>query len=301
MNRKNPLKDRLLSGAFTITAEVVPPLAGSPAPLLARVEPLRGRVTAVNVTDGAGAKTSMSSLAAAAILAANGFEPVLQLTCRDRNRIALAADLVGAAALGIVNILPLFGDDPTHGDQPEATSVHDFNTQELIRLARTMRDDGTLPSGRHIEAAPDFFIGAADVPRDLSRVKAPPRLLEKIDAGAEFVQTQFCFDLDLIRAYVDGLDRHGLLERTPILIGLGPISSARSARWMRENLWGTAIPDAVIQRIADAPDETDAGRAVCLELMQALHEMPGVAGVHLMAPRDDAACVAAMIADSGLQ
>jgi len=122
-----------------------------------------------------------------------------------------------------------------------------------------------------------------------------------VDAGAEFVQTQFCFDLDLIRAYVDGLDRYGLLERTRILIGLGPISSARSARWMRENLWGTAIPDAVIQRIADAPDETDAGRAVCMELMQALHDLPGVAGVHLMAPRDDAAYVAAMIADSGLQ
>ncbi|MGH8629288.1 MAG: methylenetetrahydrofolate reductase, partial [Burkholderiales bacterium] len=277
-HNKSVLKSRLAGGQFTITAEIVPPLAADPEPLLRRAAPLKGIVAAVNVTDGAGAKTTMSSLAAAAILAANHFEPVLQMTCRDRNRIALAGDLLGAAALGIVNLLPLFGDDPTHGDQPEATSVHDLNTLALIRLAKTLRDDSALPSGRRIEAAPQFFIGAADVLQDPRPEKGFKSLVDKIEAGAEFVQTQFCFDLDLIRRYIEGLDSRGLLEQVRILIGVGPISSARSGQWMRENLWGTAIPDAVIKRIADAEDEAQAGRTVCLELMQALHELPGAAG-----------------------
>lgn len=294
------LETALNSGAFCITAEIVPPLSADPRTLLDRAAPLHGLVTAINVTDGAGAKTTVSSVAAAAILRQNGIEPVLQLTCRDRNRIALAADLLGAAALGVTNLLPLFGDDPKHGDQPDAKPVHDLDTLGLIRLARDMRDRGILPSGRHIENSPNFYIGAADVPRELRPGGPAPALAAKVEAGARFVQTQLCFDLELLRRYLDGLDRCKLLGSVKVLPGLGPIASLRSAQWMKQNLWGTAIPNPILQRLADARSQRDEGRRICVELIDAVRELPGIAGVHVMAPGGSTADIAALIRDSGL-
>lgn len=292
------LQSALAESTFCVTAELVPPTTTDPGAVLARVEALRHHVHAINVTDGAGAKTTMSSLAAAAILAQSGMEPVLQITCRDRNRIALAGDLIGAAALGIHNLLPLFGDDPTHGDQPEATSVHDLNTLGLIRLACNMRDEGKLPSGRPIEPPPAFFIGAADVPRVPEN--KPPGLLAKVEAGARFVQTQFCFDLDLIRRYLEGLDKWGVLDKVGILIGIGPLNSLKSARWMQQNLWGTAIPDTLLSRLSSAPDQAAEGHRICIELIHALRDLDGIAGVHLMAPGRDATEVAALLSECGV-
>jgi methylenetetrahydrofolate reductase (NADPH) len=289
------LRDRLRAGRFCFTAELVPPLSADPKAVLDLVAPLRGLVSAVNVTDGAGAKTTMSSLAAAAILAREGIEPVLQLTCRDRNRIALAADLVGAAALGICNLLPLFGDDPQKGDQPEAMPVRDLNTPALIALARGMRDGGTLPTGRKIEPPPDFFIGAADVPAEHDPAGAPPSLAAKLDAGAEFVQTQLCFDAGLARRYVASLDRLGLLSRVKILVGLGPIASLKSALWMKQNLFGVAMPETVLKRLEGARDQQAEGRRICIELVHELRGIPGVAGVHLMAPARPIADVASLV------
>jgi methylenetetrahydrofolate reductase (NADPH) len=279
----------LLHGEFAVTAEIVPPLSSDPAALLDKAMPLKGQVDALNVTDGAGARSHMSSLVAAGLLAREGIEPVLQFTCRDRNRIALQSDVLGAGALGIHNILVLGGDDPKAGDQPDAKPVFDLGTTELIALMRQMSEDGTIPGGRTIAAPPRLFLGAADSPFDPPADWKPERLGAKADAGARFVQTQFCYDVDIVRRYIARLDDAGLTKKLFILLGTGPIASAKSARWMRENLWGVIIPDAMIARLEGAADERAEGRAICVEFIQQVREIDGVAGVHVMAIRQDEA------------
>ena len=276
------LQTRLRSGQFVVTAEITPPVSTDPAEFLRRALPLKGLATAINVTDGAGAKVHLSSLTAAHFLVQSGLEPIFQMTCRDRNRIALQGDLLGAAALGIHNILVLAGDDPKAGDQPEAKPVFDLNTRELIATARCMRDESRLPSGTEIERAPELFIGAADVPTDPKPGWTPAGLLAKAQAGADFVQTQFCMDIGLVRRYAARLREAGL--NLPVLIGIAPIPSARSARWMREKLFGTVVPDSIIERLERAPDPRLEGRKICVELLRELAETPGVAGAHVMAP-----------------
>jgi methylenetetrahydrofolate reductase (NADPH) len=269
---------------FVITAEIVPPLSGDKEALLAEARLIGAGAHALNVTDAAAGRTTMSSFAAAAILAEAGFEPVLQVTCRDRNRIALAGDLLGASAQGVHNLLILRGDDPKGGDQPEAKPVFDLESADVMRMARGMRDDGELPSGRQIKPPPHFFIGGADVPRMPDEKWSSDSLRRKIDAGADFVQTQFCFDLDVARGYIGRLRDEGITERLAVIIGVGPIRSAKSARWMNENLFGVHVPDAVIRRLEQAGDEKAEGRRVCAELIAGLREIPGVAGAHMMAP-----------------
>ena len=286
------LENKIRRREFVITAEIVPPLSASGAKLLAEAQLLREGVDAINVTDAASGRTTMSSFAAAALLAANGFEPILQVTCRDRNRIALAGDLLGAAAHGVQNLLILKGDDPSGGDQPTAKPVFDLDTVGLMTMARDMSRNGTLPSDRKIEPPPAFFIGGADVPRvPDENWKAAP-LLSKADAGAGFIQTQFCFDLDLARSYIDRLQREGITERLGVIIGVGPIRSGKSARWMNENLFGVHVPDAVIQRLDGAADAPAEGRRICVELIAGLREIPGVAGAHIMAPAQSAIAIA---------
>jgi methylenetetrahydrofolate reductase (NADPH) len=274
----------LLDGHFAITAEIAPPVAGSKDQLLAKGRALKALTDAVNVTDGASAKVAMSSLAAAAILAAEGIEPVLQCTCRDRNRIALQSDLLGAAALGIHNVLILTGDDPKAGDQPDAKPVFDLKSQDVIRIAAGMRDKGKLPSGRHIDAPPRFFIGCADVPTDPKAGWKPDALRLKAESGAQFVQTQLNWDLALIKRWMARIVDAGLADRMFVLIGIGPLASARSARWMRDNLFGVNVPDAIIERLEKATDPKREGVLICAEMMQSLAEVKGVTGVHLMAP-----------------
>jgi methylenetetrahydrofolate reductase (NADPH) len=289
------LETKISAGRFVITAEIVPPLSAAAGRLLAEAQLLQGKVDAINVTDAAAGKTSMSSFAAAAILAANGHEPILQVTCRDRNRIALAGDLIGAAAQGIQNLLILKGDDPKGGDQPDAKPVFDYESGQLLALARDLRDKGTLPSGRKVEPAAQFFIGAADVPRRPdANWKAGP-LLAKIEAGADFVQTQFCFDLDVCRAYIERLRSEGIIERLAVIIGVGPIRSAKSARWMNENLFGVNVPEATIRRLDGAKDQAAEGRAICAELIAGLREIPGVAGAHVMAPAQGPEAIAQVL------
>jgi methylenetetrahydrofolate reductase (NADPH) len=255
-------------------------------------------VDAINVTDAAAGQTSMSSFAAAAILAAHGHEPILQVTCRDRNRIALAGDLIGAAAQGVHNLLMLKGDDPKGGDQPDAKPVFDYESGQLLALARDLRDKGELPSGRKVDPAPQFFIGGADVPRRPDANWKPGPLLAKIENGADFVQTQFCFDLDVCRAYIEGLRAEGIVERLAVIIGVGPIRSAKSARWMNENLFGVHVPDATIQRLEGAKDQAAEGRAICAELIAGLREIPGVAGAHVMAPAQGPEAIAQVLSQA---
>jgi len=274
----------LADGKFVVTAEVTPPVSADPNDLIAKAAPLRGLVEAVNVTDGPRAMVHMSALAAAGILAAEGFEPIVQMTCRDRNRIALASDLLGAAALGVRNLLVLSGDRPDSDEVPPPKPVFDMESAELIALAATMRDTGMLPGGRRIATPPALFIGAADSPVDPPAGWRPDGLLRKIEAGARFVQTQFCFDIGVIERYIGALAAHGVTGRASVLIGLGPLRSARAARWMRENLWGVIIPDSLIARLEGAADEAREGTAICAELIERLRGMDGVAGVHLMSP-----------------
>lgn len=298
-NILNNLEKSLDEGKFCYTAELVPPLAASAARLLEEADMLRGRVEAINVTDGAAARTAMSSVAAATLLAANNIEPVLQLTCRDRNRIALCADLVGCAAFGVSNLLLLTGDDPANGDQPEAKAVHDINSTALMAIARDMSAQGVLPNGREIDPPPHFHIGSADVPQRHSGAQAHPALVKKIDAGARFIQTQLCYDIDLVEAYIGKIGEWGLLDRVKILIGLGPVASARSARWMRDNLWGVAMPDPLIQRLDDSPDPKQEGRRICIELIERMQALEGIAGIHLMAPGQSAESIASLLSELG--
>ena len=295
----NQLEKSLVEGKFCFTAELVPTLTTNLDSILEEVSPLVRLVEAINITDGAAAKTTMSSFAAATILATNNIEPVLQLTCRDRNRIALCADLIGAAAFGISNLLPLTGDDPANGDQPDAKAVHDINSAELISLASDMSEKGILPNDREIDSPPHFHIGCADVPQRLKEEDHHPALVKKIDSGASFVQTQLCYDIDLMKAYISDLGERGILDKVKILIGLGPIASAKSALWMKKNLWGVSIPDALIQRLEDSSEAKQEGRRICLELIEQMQTMDGISGAHLMAPGQSVKAIASLLSDLG--
>ncbi len=278
------LKTAIENGDFIITAEITPKLTTSADELLQQALPLKDKVVAVNVTDGAGARVTMSSLAASSILARNGIEPILQMTCRDRNRIAIAADLIGAAALGIENVLVLTGDNPGAGDEPNAKGVFDFTAIEIMQLARQMTEDGTIGSGRELLQRPAFNIGGVDAPFDPPADWRPDKLAARAGAGMQFIQTQFCYEPEVTQRYVERLAEHGLLDKSALIIGVGPIASLRSANWMDENLFGVSIPKSVMQRLQDADDEAAEGHQICVELIERYKDMPGVAGVHIMAP-----------------
>ncbi len=283
------LAQRLAAGRFVMTAEVVPPVSCDGADLLAKALPLRGLADAVNVTDGAGARAHMSATAAAGLLVAAGIEPILQLTCRDRNRIALQGELMGAAALGVRNLLLLRGDDPTAGDQPDAKPVFDLDSRALTEIARSIRDDGKLPHGAKVAGAAPFFIGAADSPVDPKPGWQPDSLKAKVAAGMQFVQTQFCMDTGVVRRYVARLAEAGLGSGLYLIVGVNPLRSAKSAAWMRSHLFGTIIPDAMVARMEAAVDPAAEGRRICVETIEELSRIPGVAGAHIMAPGNDAA------------
>jgi methylenetetrahydrofolate reductase (NADPH) len=291
------LQARLRSGQFVITAEITPPVSTDPAEFLRRAMPLKGLAAAVNVTDGAGAKVHLSSLATAHFLVQSGIEPIFQMTCRDRNRLALQGDLLGAVSLGIHNVLVLGGDDPKAGDQPEAKAVYDLDSRGLLATAHAMRSQGKLPSGTAIDGSVRLVLGAADLPVDPKPGWEPKGLKAKIEAGADFVQTQFCMDTGVVRRYTERLREAGV--SIPILIGVAPIPSARSARWMKEKLFGTIIPDAFIDRLERASDAKAEGRRICVEVLRELADIPGVAGAHVMAPMNFAE-IPAVITESGV-
>ena len=276
------LQSRLRAGEFVVTAEITPPVSTDPAEFLKRALPLKGLVTAINVTDGAGAKVHLSSLAAAHFLVQSGIEPIFQMTCRDRNRLALQGDILGAAALGIHNMLILGGDDPKVGDQPEAKAVHDLDSRGLLAMVSAMRSTHKLPPGTEIQGRLELVLGVADIPTDPAPDWKPAGLQAKAAAGADFVQTQFCMDIEVVKRYSRRLRESGVT--LPVLIGIAPIPSAKSARWMREKLFGTRIPDAIVERLEKAQDAKAEGLKICVELLQQLAEIPGVGGAHVMAP-----------------
>ena len=287
--RDKNFQELLTAGLFVVTAETSPPVSSDATAVVKKVKPIQGFADAVNVTDGAGAKSHMSSLAAAALLVANGLEPILQMTVRDRNRLALQNDLLGAGALGIKNILCLTGDNVGSGDQPEAKMVMDLDSRGLMRVARDIKKDSVLPSGRSVTNPPQLFIGAADTPGDPETGWEFGPIRAKIEAGASFFQTQFCFDIELVKRYIQRLESEGLLEEASFLIGIGPIASAKSALWMNKNLFGVDIPEALIKRIQGSKDQRAEGKKICIETLEQLQAVKGVAGAHLMGPNSEEA------------
>lgn len=288
---------KLRAGHFVITAEIAPPLSSDRQHLLERAMPLARLADAVNITDGASARVHMSAVTAAGILVQHGIEPILQFTCRDRNRIALQSDLLGAAALGVRNLLLLTGDDPRAGDQPDAKPVFDLDSRALIETAVAIRDKNELPSGRKVAGRADFFVGVADTPLDPPGDWAPISLRNKIAAGAQFAQTQFCMDPGIAGRYVKRLAEEGITERLFMLIGIAPLASARSALWIREHLPGSIIPDPLIDRLARAGDPMAEGKRICVDLLHELSGIAGVSGAHIMAPRNQGV-IAEVIAES---
>ena len=290
----NPFRRSLETGHFAITAEITPPRGATLEPLKQSVDHLRSVVCAINLTDGAGARVRMSSLAASICVRQLGVEPILQMTCRDRNRIAIQSDLLGAAAFGIRNVLVLSGDRVDAGDEGAARAVFDLDSRELIAAIHGMSTDGVTLSGSELAGKPQFFAGAADIPVDPDGGWSPGALEAKRAAGARFIQMQYCFDMDLLRRYFARLREYGLTEHLYFLVGLGPLRSADSARWMRDNLWGTIMPDGVIRRLAAARDPRHEGISICAELIREAREIDGIAGAHLMAPGQHQAIVEAV-------
>jgi methylenetetrahydrofolate reductase (NADPH) len=283
------LQDKLRAKRFVITAEVTPPVTADRGEFLTKALPLKGLADAVNITDGAGARPHLGAVTAAALLVEAGIEPILQLTCRDRNRIALQSDLLSAAASGVRNLLMIRGDDPSAGDQPDTKPVFDLDPRQLLETARRLRDTGELPSGRKVSGAISFFLGGADNPIDPKPGWEPRGLQAKIDAGAQFVQTQFCMDAGVVRRYVARLSEHGITAKISLIIGIAPLRSAKSARWIKEKLFGAIIPDALVARMEAASDPLAEGRRIALDLVRDLADIPQVSGVHIMAPGNDAA------------
>lgn len=269
------------SRRFCVTSEVVPPRSGSSEPVERQARELVGYADAVNVTDNPTASAHMSPVAGAGIVAGAGLEPTVQLTVRDRNRLALAGDLMGAWALGARNVLCLTGDPLAIGDEPDATFVGDIGLLELVSLVANLRERGRLPSGAEVADPPRYFVGVADTP--LVERYDPARLEVKLDAGAMFVMTQIAYAVDRIAAWAEVVRPRGVFERATVLVGVAPLRSAKQARYMDRHLPGVHVPDDLFRALVDAGPEAEAlGTAQCVEVVTALQKISGIAGVHVM-------------------
>jgi methylenetetrahydrofolate reductase (NADPH) len=291
MNKTNPLQPRshlesiLASGQFAVAAELSPPHGVDLEMIAKEAQTLRDYADAVNVTDNQAASVRMASIPVSAILAQQGLEPVGQMTCRDRNRLAIQADLLGAAALGIRNILCISGDHGRWGDHPQAKNVYDIDSTQLIRMVRNMVVNGCLDNGRKIHPAPNFFIGAAANPFAPPHDYRPHRLAKKVAAGAQFIQTQLIFNIDRFRTYMARVRDLGLEEKVYILSGVGPLKSARMAQFMATKIAGMDVPESIQERMRKTPKAAQPaeGIRICGEIIEQVREIPGVAGVHVMA------------------
>ena len=273
----------LRSGKFVVTAEVTPPDSADSNDVLKAAQVLGRYADALNVTDGSGANCHISSVAACAILSQAGYEVIFQMSCRDRNRIAMQAELLGASALGLHNVLCLTGDDVTVGDHPQAKRVFDFDSIQLLQTARIMQDEGIFLSGRKLSAKPSFFLGGADNPFVEPFDFRPLRLAKKIEAGAEFFQSQYCFDVERLKIHMQKICDLGLQDKSFILIGVGPLRSEKTVEFLRTKVPGVYVPDAVVERMRKAQDKRAEGKKICIEIIQQVREIKGVAGIHMMA------------------
>lgn len=283
------LEKLLKAGEFTVTTELSPPDSSNPEDVFERARVFDGFVDAINATDGSGANCHMSSVAVCSLLRSKGYSTCLQVSCRDRNRIAIQGDVLGAAALGCASILCLTGDGVQTGDHPQAKPVFDLESITLLAMLRKMRDESRFQSGREISTPPRLFLGAAANPFAPPYDFRPQRLAKKIEAGAQFVQTQYCYNVDRLKQYMERVRDMGLHEKVFILVGVGPLASARAAEWIRKNVPGVEIPDAVIKRLSGSENQREEGKRLCVEIIQQVREIEGVHGVHLMAYRQEEA------------
>ncbi len=289
MKSGSRLERVLRAGLFAVTAELNPPDSADPQAVYENALVLAEVTDAINATDAAGANCHMSSLGICALLKRAGYEAVFQVSCRDRNRIAIQGDLLGAAAMGVRNVLCLTGDDVSVGDQPGAKPVFDLDSIQLLRIARTMRDAGVFLSGRKLDVPPRLFLGAAANPFAPPFDWRPHRLAKKIAAGADFIQTQYCFDVPRLKTYMQQACDMGLHEQVFILVGVGPLRSAKAAEFLRTRVPGVVIPDEIVGRLHKTPKnkQQEEGKQICIEIIQQVRQITGVAGVHVMAFRQE--------------
>ena len=278
----NNFEKKLKSKEFVFTAETSPPDSTVRSDITDRILCLKNLADAINVTDGASAKSHLSSLVVSSIIKDIEIEPILQLTTRDRNRIAIQSDLLGAWTLNIQNILCIYGDQVETGDQPETKEVRDLDTLGVINTANYFKQEKKFPSGRSIKSAPEFFIGGADTPFEIDDKFDCANLIKKIEQGVNFFQTQYAFDAQILKKYMDRLKKFNITKKAYYLVGLGVIKSAKSAKWMNKNLFGINIPDSIIQRLENSTNERKEGIKICIELIEKYQEIEGVHGIHLM-------------------
>lgn len=294
------LEKVLESGGFAVTGELGPPKGADADAIIRKANILKGHVDAVNITDNQTAISRMASMAAAKIVLDQGLEPIMQMTCRDRNRLAIQADILGAAALGIKNLLCLTGDHQSFGNHPEAMGVFDLDSVTLIRMVRNMRDIPAFQCGEEITRAPELYIGAAANPYADPFPFRAIRLAKKVEAGIDFVQTQIIFNVGKFEEFMAQCRELGVTERCRILAGVAPLKSAGMAKYMKNRVAGMDVPDEVIDRMAAAEDPQDTGIDVCVDVINRVRDIEGVAGVHIMAVEWEEA-VPEIVSRAGLQ
>ncbi|MBZ9701310.1 MULTISPECIES: methylenetetrahydrofolate reductase [unclassified Mesorhizobium] len=289
----------LRRGEFAVTTELNPPDSADPEDVYNRAKIFDGWVDAINAVDASGANCHMSSVGICALLTRMGYAPIMQIACRDKNRIAIQGDVLGGAAMGVANMLCLTGDGVQAGDQPGAKPVFDLDSMSLLETIRIMRDNGKFLSGRKLTTPPQLFLGAAVNPFAPPFDFRPIHLGKKIAAGAQFVQTQYCFDVPMFKAFMQKARDLGHTEKVFVLCGVGPLASAKTAKWIRSNVPGIHIPDIVIKRLEGAHDQKKEGKQLCIDIINEVKEIPGVSGVHVMAYRQEE-YVAEIVDESGV-
>ncbi len=284
MKTESKLQKLLDSGHFAVTAEIGPPKHASAHGIRHHAHMLKNYVDATNITDCQTAIVRLSSIAAAVHIRDCGLEPIVQMTCRDRNRIAIQSDLLGAYSLGIRNLLCLSGDHQKFGNEPSAKNVYDIDSIQLIYLMRRMRDEKLFFSGEPIkEHEPRFFIGAVANPFADPFEFRVARLEKKVEAGAEFIQTQCIFDMERFERFMEMVRERGIHERVHILAGVTPLKSWRAAKYLQTSVSGMIVPDDIVERLKKAEDPKREGIEICIEQIKHIRNIPGVHGVHIMA------------------
>ncbi len=285
MKTRSNLERVLEAGHFAVTGELGPPASADHEVIRRKAKILKGHVDAFNITDGQTAVVRMASWAAAVMGKEEGLEPIVQMTCRDRNRIALQMDVLGIAALGINNMLCLTGDHQKFGNHPAARGVYDLDSIQLVKMVKDMRDEKKFQCGDDMAVEPRLFIGAAENPFADPFEFRVPRLAKKVDAGADFIQTQIIFNVDKFAEWMKGVRDRGLHKRVKILAGVAPIKSMGAARYMKNRVPGMDVPDSIIERLQGVQKEqvSREGIDLCVDIIKQVREIEGVAGIHLMA------------------